>query len=219
MKADDCDIHLRELALAARHHPPDSRDRRLALSDLVAAVWASGRLACPQKGAWPPALYDDLHREALQRTLLEVCQKIDRYDPTRPVLAWVNFRLHKQFIDTVREFYKQGLTAAPKGVPFAVGPLPTLDTLDRALATDPEPDERQLLRQFLTDDPEGRLRAEHIRNRPDAHFQAIALARSVEHKSWEEIAAQFGISVQTLCSFFNRRLQKLRPHFQKYLRA
>lgn len=185
----------------------------------MGALWHSSKLARPQKGAWPAALYEELHGEALQRTLLEICQKIDRYDPTRPVLAWVNFRLDKQFTEVVREFYKQGLTAAPKGTPLAVGPLPTLETLDRALTSDSEVDDRQLLRQFLAEDPEGHLQAEHIRNRPDAHFQAIALARSVEHKTWEEIATHFGISVQTLCSFFNRRLQKLRPYFQKYLQA
>jgi hypothetical protein len=77
-----------------------------------------------------------------------------------------------------------------------------------------------LLQQFLEDDPENLLKDEHIRGYPQANFQYIAIAKMVEEKTWEQISAELNnISIQTLCSFFHRRLRKLIPYFQKYLQC
>jgi hypothetical protein len=76
----------------------------------------------------------------------------------------------------------------------------------------------QLLGRFLEDDPENILRNEHVRGHPQASFQYIAIARFVEEKTWEEISTELNdMSIQTLCSFFNRQLRKLMPYFQNYL--
>jgi hypothetical protein len=77
-----------------------------------------------------------------------------------------------------------------------------------------------LLQQFLEEDPEKLLINEHIRGHSQASFQYIAIARLVQEKTWEEISAELNhISIQTLCSFFHRRLRKLMPYFQKYLQC
>jgi Cdc6-like AAA superfamily ATPase len=99
----------------------------------------------------------------------------------------------------------------------------SLDELDSLVSKKLVPEEQmlsefQMLRQFLEDDPENLLKNEHIRGYPQASFQYIAIARFVEEKTWETISTELNdMSIQTLCSFFHRRLHKLMPYFQKYL--
>ena len=208
---------LQQLVQDAQSHPPQSPQRQLALNRLVQEILKSDRLGHPQRGAWTPSLYEDLYNEALQRTLLEICQKIDNYNPDHPVMAWVNFILKNQFINVIRDYKKGGLTYVPKAEQESTTALPSLDDLDRYIPPQDELADERLLRQFLEEDPEDLLKIERLRERSDVTFQSLALAKFVEDQTWSEIADNLGISVQTLCSFFNRRLQKLMPYFHKYL--
>lgn len=67
--------------------------------------------------------------------------------------------------------------------------------------------------EAIEEDAENLFKQAHIRNRPDANFQAIALAR-FSGKTWEEISAKLKISVSTLSVFFLRCCQKFRSHFR-----
>lgn len=189
------------------------------LSRLIAAIWHSDRLSHPQRGMWPPELYRELHGEAVQRTLMEICQKIDDYNRDYSVLAWVNYRLKKRFIDVVRDYQKKGITYSPRSQRDLAVSMPSIDDLDAYFAVEDSVSDAQLLQQFIDDDPEHLFRSAHVKNRPEVTFQALAKARLVEQQTWEEIASECQISVQTLCSFFNRRLRKLIPYFQKYLQS
>lgn len=201
---DDLDGFLQQLALAAQQHPPQNSERQVVLNRMWQRILKSKRLGHPQQGAWTPLLYQDLYNEALSRTCLEICQKIDRYNPKHPVMAWVNYCLKNHFRRVVEDYYKHSS-------------LPSIDDLEKDIPVDETPSDAQLLRQFLEEDPDGLLKAERLRERPDVTFQFLALAKYVEDKTWESIADDLKISVQTLCSFFNRRLQKLIPYFHKYL--
>lgn len=207
---------LKQLAIEAQQHPPSSSQRQLALSKLVNKIWHSSNLGQPQKQMWFPSLYEDLYNEALQKTMLETCQKVDSYNPEYSVMAWVNFRLNKQFIDVVRDRYKQGVTylsqAERKTFSFS-----SLDELERDLPYEETMTQASLLRQFLEEDPENRLRTEYIEGWERVTFQFLALAKFVEDRTWTDIATDLGIPLQTLYSFFYRRLQKLMPYFRKYL--
>lgn len=198
---------------------PQTAERRLLLNQLLQEILHSGKLGHPQKAAWPDPLYADLYAEALQRTLLEVCQKIDQYRSEHPVMAWVNFRLKCQLNEVIRDYLKQGITQLPRtDRAMTVVSLPTLEDLDRVAAAETEEPELRLLQQFLEQDPEGLLRKKQLRERPEVTFQALAIAKLVEGKSWSEIAIELGLSPQTLCSFFNRQLKALLPYFRKYLK-
>lgn len=199
-------------------HPPFSPDRQRSLNQLVNAIMQSGKLGHPQRNLWPANLYEDLYHEALQKTLMEICQKIDQYNPEHPVMAWVNFRLNCQFIEVVKDYQKQGLTQMPRAVAVAPIRLPSLEDLPLNSAIEDE-DENLRIRQFLQQDPEGHLQKQRLRERPEITFQQLAIAKFIEGKSWPEIAADLNISPQTLCSFFNRQLKTLIPYFKKHLEA
>ncbi|NJM69376.1 MAG: hypothetical protein HC862_03610 [Scytonema sp. RU_4_4] len=130
---DQLDQRLQQHAKEIQQCPPLSPERQLALNRLVNEILKSGRLGRPQRQLWSPSLYEDIYNEALQKTLLEICQKIDSYNPEHPVLAWVNFRLNFQFIDVVNDYRKQGITQIPKSDKTEqIAHLPSLDDLDNS---------------------------------------------------------------------------------------
>ena len=178
----------------------------------------SGKLGRPQRGAWASNFYEDLYNESLQRTLLDICQKIDSYNPEHAVMAWVNFCLNYQFIEVINDFRKKGLTQLPtakQSNQFAY--IPSLDALEHLTAIEDTLSDNQLLHQFLEEDPEN-LMKKRLRDHPDITFQYLALAKFVDDRTWLEISTSLEISVQTLCSFFNRQLKQLIPYFHKYLK-
>ncbi len=216
---DQGDRALQELAQAAGQHPAHSPARQKILNNLVNQIIKSPQLGHPQRGAWPPQLYEDLYNEALQRTLLEICQKIENYNPQHAVMAWVNFLLSKYFIKVLNDYRRAGLTYLPTNNRGQAPTLRSLDDLEWDIPVEESLSDDRLLQQFLDEDPENLLTQEHLRERPEITFQWLAVAKFVQDKTWEEISTELDISIQTLCSFFNRRLQKLTPYFSRHLQA
>ena len=212
----DYDEQLKRLAIEAQENPPLSSRRQLMLSMLVNKVWHSPSIARPQEHSWSPDLYEDLYNEAWQKTMLEICQNIDRYNCQHPVMAWINFYLNKQFIKVVSDRYKQGVTYLPQKEKPTFS-LSSLDDLERDVSYEETISKAKLLRQFLIEDPENRLKTEYIEGCRQATFQFLALAKFVEDRTWMDIATDLEIPFQTLYSFFYRRLKELTPYFQKYL--
>ena len=203
------DDQLKQLALEAQRHPARSPQRQQALTQLVEAIRRSGRLAHPHRGKFSPPFYDLLYEEALNQTLIYVCRKIDTYDPERGTaqkfMNWVNFRLDRQIIECRRDFNEQDAQE-----------LPSLNDLEAIAAPPPAtPSLADEVQAHIAADPEGVFQAAHIRGRPDASFQAIALARFAQ-QSWDDIATDFGIKIPTLSSFFQRCCDKFAPHFQRW---
>jgi DNA-directed RNA polymerase specialized sigma24 family protein len=214
----ELDQLLQQRAKETQQYPCQSTQRQLALNRLINEILKSGRLGHPQRNLWSSGLYEDLYNEALQKTLIEICQKIDNYNPEHPVMAWVNFHLNYQFINVVNDYRKKGITHISKSDRAEqLAYLPSLDDLDKFISVEETHSDDQLLRQFLQDDPENLLKKKQLRDRPEVTFQALALAKFVEGQTWTEIATDLGVSVQTLCSFFNRQLKELMPYFRKYL--
>lgn len=208
------DEQLQQLAIEAKQHPPLSPQRQLVLNRLVNKILQSDSLSHPQRESWSPNLYEDLYNEALQKTLFDICRRIDSYNPEHPVMAWVNYLLGKRFQDAVKEWYSNN----GKNVVISIDKLDSLVS-NNLVSVEQMPSESQMLRQFLEDDPENILKNEHIRGHPEASFQYIAIARFVDDKTWEAISAELdNMSIQTLCNFFNKQLRKLMPYFQQYLR-
>jgi len=205
---------LQQLALTAQRHPAQSPQRQFALTQLVEGIWTSGEIAHPQRGHWPGSTYRELHSEALQKTCLYICQHIDNYRPEHPVMAWVNNLMGYKLKEAAGEAYRAREVA-----------LPSLDDLNRRFleqksARSPETlSTAALLQRFLREDPEGLLAEKAIRGRPELTFQHLAIARHVQDQTWAQISAETQVSIQTLCSFFNRRLHKLKPYFHRHLQA
>lgn len=71
------------------------------------------------------------------------------------------------------------------------------------------------VRQYIEEDP-AKLCQKHIRENPQATFQAIALAR-LDGKTWKEMSEAWEIGIPALNNFFQRRLKELAPEIRKYV--
>lgn len=215
---DNLDQLLGERAKEVQECPIHTVQRQIALNRLVDEVLRSGRIGHPQRHLWSANLYEDFYNDALQRTLLEICQKIDKYNSEHPFMAWVNFRLNCHFIDVVNDYVKKGITHVPKSARTEqVAHLLSLDDLDHFVPFEETISDEQRLRKFLESDPENLLKKHRLRERPEITFQLLAIAKFIEDQTWLEIATNLNVSAQTLCSFFNRQLRELLPYFRKYL--
>lgn len=203
------DTQLKKIALEAQQHPHNSKLRQQALTELVNAIILSGRLCHPHRWITPNDFYELIYEEAVNQTLVYVCQKLDNYDPQRgqehKFTNWVNFRLDKIMLGCYTKF-KQQLTPE----------LLTLADLDNIIQVEEKPiSSSELLRQCLEDDTNNIFKNEYIRNCPKANFRDIALA-TFSGKSWEEISQEMDVKISTLSSFFQRSCKKFAPQFKEY---
>jgi hypothetical protein len=206
------DTQLKKLALEAKQHPPNTESRQQALIELVNGIVLSGRLCRPHRWILPPNFYELIYEEAVNQTLVYVCQKIDTYKPydskkgleTR-FITWVNFRLDKMVLKYYTKLKKQ---SCPE--------IPTLADLEDIAQPEPQVSFSEMLRQCLEDDAKNLFKSEHIRNCPKANFRDIALA-TISGKSWEEISTELEIKIPTLSSFFQRSCKKFASEFREYL--
>jgi hypothetical protein len=201
------DEQLKELALVAQRHPDGTKERRIALTRLIDAIWRSRRLCHPNTCQFQ-RVYDDIYDEAVQNLFFYICQNdnIRRYDPERAsVIAWFNMLLTRRFF--------------PEAIPKIIGNSNEiqLENFDLELLDSSEPISLfEQVRQCIEDDPEGLFRSEHIREHPEANFQAIA-TRRYSGVSWKNISAEWSIGIKSLNTFYQRCLKKFAPKFKEYL--
>lgn len=208
------DDQLKMLALVAQKHSSNSELRKQALIELVNAIVLSGRLCRPHRGICTENFYQLIYEEAVNQSLVYVCQKIDNYKPfnlqtgkPQKFMNWVNFRLDKMVIQSHMDF-KERVSKE----------IPTINDLENIAEPESEVFFSELLRQCLEEDRNNLFKQEHIRNFPKANFRAIALA-SISGKTWEDISTEFEVKVPTLSSFFRRCCQKFAPLFKEYLES
>jgi len=202
------DTQLKKLAIEAQRHPPYTELRQYALGELVEAIRLSGKLGHPHRARFSPQFYNLLYDEAVNKTLTYVCRKIDTYDPERgeqKFMNWVNFRLDRVVIESSREFREPNIMS-----------LPSLAELEEMVQPEEPASLFERVRESLEEDAENIFKEMHIRNRPDANFSAIALAR-FSGKSWEDISTEFAIPLPTLSRFFQRSCDKFRSKFRQYM--
>ena len=201
------DEQLKELAKEAQRHPHGTKERRIALTQLVNAIWRSGRLYRPNSGQFQ-SIYEDIYDEAVQNLFFYICQNdnIRKYDSERAsVMAWVNMLLTRRFFT--------------EAIPKIIGKANEiyLENSDLELLESAEPISLfEQVRQCIEDDPELLFRREHIKAHPEANFQAIATKR-YSGVPWKDISAEWGIELQSLNAFYQRCLKKFAPKFKEYL--
>lgn len=206
------DQQLKKMGLAAQSFPVNSELRTYALTELVRAIKLSGRLCRPHSHQFSASLYQTIYEEAVTETLCYVCLNIDLYDPERgnkKFINWVNFKLDKSVLKCYERHNK-----------YAKFEIPSSPTLEQAKQPENTPDVSQILREYLIQDPEKIFTTTHIRNRPDANFKTITLAKFAG-QSWESISQQLDIPIPTLSSFYNRWCRRFTPllntELKKYL--
>ena len=196
------DRQLKQMGLAAQRYAVNSELRTYALTELIRAIKFSGRLCRPHLKKFSHNLYQKLYEDALTETLSYVCLNIDHYDPhrgDRKFMNWVNFKLDKTVLKCYEKYYR-----------YAKFEVPSSPNIDLIIQPPSAPDLTQILREYLIQDPENIFQTTHIRNRPDANFTSVALAK-FSGQSWEQISQQLDIPIATLSSFYNRWCRRFKP--------
>lgn len=187
--------------------------RRIALNKFVNAVVNSGRLSKQTQWSGLPN-YEDYHNEALQLTFMEICNKIDEYNPQYPVMAWVNKIFHWRFIDVVNKERKKGLIMVPKGK--KISPVLSLDDINKEIHRENQISQEEILSEIINKDPDKFLISQHLRGHPEANLKVILLFL-LEGNKWKEISQDLGIPLTTLSSFYQRRMHKIIDYLKKYI--
>jgi hypothetical protein len=196
------DQQLKNLGLAAQSFALNSELRTYALTELVRAIKFSGRLCRPHRSKFSPDLYQMLYDEAIAETLGYICLNIDLYDPHRgdkKFMNWVNYKLDKSLLKCYEQYHR-----------YAQFEIPSSQNLEQIVQATAAPDLTEMLREYLIRDPEQIFSTTHIRNRPDANFAQVALAR-FSGQSWEQISRKLDIPIPSLSSFYNRWCRRFTP--------
>ncbi len=127
----------------------------------------------------------DLVQEALTRAFAHR----DRYDPARPLGAWVNRILHNVFLDSVRRYDHRHNVS-----------------LDSPPPADENAQWESILPGKDENPPDGLIRSEEERilqgalSRLPIHYRSVIVMADIEEMPYEEIATVMDIPVGTVCS-------------------
>ncbi|MEM8827758.1 MAG: hypothetical protein AAGE96_00185 [Cyanobacteria bacterium P01_G01_bin.19] len=196
------DERLKKMGLTAQKYSVNSDLRTYALTELIRAIKLSGRLCRPHISKFSTNLYSALYEEAVSETFAYICLNIDLYDADRgngKFMNWVNFKLDKLILKCYANHQK-----------YANHEVYSFSGLEQIRQPSSSPELTQILREYLIQDPSKVFNAAHIRNRPDANFSNIALAK-FSGLSWEQISNQLNIPIPTLSSFYNRWCRRFAP--------
>ena len=201
------DDYLTRLALAAQRCPPLSEQRQEVLDELAYEVLLPGRLWRPNDDKFNKDIYDD----AVGELLLYICEKLEKYDPTRaPFLVWVNMLLHRRFLNLAS-------STIPKKSNESVLGISELDILlDSLVLSKQTLSLFEEIEEYIRSDPEGIFKKECIKNRPEVNFQFL-MQRRLAGYSWKEISTKLGFNVSHLNMFYHRSLKKLAIHIKNYV--
>ena len=204
------DRRLKQLALAAQKQPPNSALRSYALTNLIKAIEISQKLCHPHTRLFTSNVYSLIHEEAVAKTMIHVCLKIDQYDPQRgskKFMNWVNFKLDK----TILAYY-QNFNYSPIGKPIS------LSQVEIFIHKKAVPKKADLLYKCIEKDSQGIFKDSYIGDNPQANFKEIAL-RKLSNKTFKEIAEEFDSSVSTISAFYKRNCQKFRDILKQEIEA
>jgi DNA-directed RNA polymerase specialized sigma24 family protein len=210
------DEQLKQLAVEAQRHPPNTPQRQRLLAQLVSKIYRSRKLVRPYRGQFP-GVYEEIYAEAQQRLFLYLCEKIDQYNPGSEVMQWANFLMKRRFFTEAR---RDLMPAMPKGVERSQIKRITLEVLEKQnpieLRSHTNISLSEEIVQCIQEDYDKVFQLTHIEQKPAANFQYIAL-RFLGGYSWKEISEEVDVKVVTLSSFYLRCLTKFAPKFKEYL--
>lgn len=209
------DEHLKQLAVEAQRHPPNTPQRQRSIAQLISSIYRSKKLFCPYRDQFP-GLYEEIYAEAQQRLFLHICEKIDQYDSKFEVMQWANFLMKRRFfIEASRD-----LLPSPKGVERSQIKRMTLEVLEKQNPVEMQSQANislsEAIIQCIQEDYDKVFQSTHIEKKPAANFQYIAL-RFLSGYSWKEVSEELDVKVVTLSSFYQRCLTKFASKFKEYL--
>ncbi|QMS87015.1 sigma-70 family RNA polymerase sigma factor [Nostoc edaphicum CCNP1411] len=203
------DEQLRCLVTEACGHQPGSPQRQKLLTQII-------RLTANRLWRESTPYYQD----ALQQTWLYFCRNVCEgltgqiYDPTYgTVITWLNAYLKRRLQDFYLNQNREQATTVPLRIRQSIsgGTSEIIDPVDNLPANPQAPPILEDLEIWAKTDSDGELRGTYIKGRPDVNCQVLILKRLPPEVSWRELSEEFGMSIPTLSSFYQRQcLPRLR---------
>lgn len=200
---------LKQLVKETCRHPVGSPQRQKGLTQLV-------RIISRQLWHSSAAYYPD----ALQQTWIYFCRNLCEatttraYDPdiANPI-TWLNAYLRRRLQDfQIAENRQLATTVSPASLRTEDG---LLDPIDRLPAPPDIPPWLDQVRDWAEADPTDELKSICITGYPQVTAQLLILKRLPPETSWKTLSADYGISIGTLSSFYQRQcLKRLRAFGQ-----
>ncbi len=207
------DEQLRGLVTEACGHPIGSPQRQKLLTQII-------RLTARRLWRESTPYYQD----ALQQTWLYFCRNVcdgmtgQIYDPTYgSVITWLNAYLKRRLQDFYLNQNREQATTVPLRVRQSTsgGTSEIINPVDNLPANPQVPPILEDLETWVQTDSEGELCQIYIKGRPDVNCQVLILKRLPPEVSWRELSEEFGLSIPTLSSFYQRQcLPRLRKFAQ-----
>ncbi|WP_373527746.1 sigma-70 family RNA polymerase sigma factor [Nostoc sp.] len=207
------DEQLRCLVTEACGHPIGSPQRQKLLTQIIRLT--ASRL-------WRESV--PYYQDALQQTWLYFCRNVcdgmtgQTYDPTYgSVITWLNAYLKRRLQDFYLDQNREQATTVPLRVRQSTsgGTSEAIDPVDNLPANPQVPPILEDLETWVQTDSEGELCRTYIKGRPDVNCQVLILKRLPPEVSWRELSEEFGLSIPTLSSFYQRQcLPRLRKFAQ-----
>ena len=161
------------------------------------------------------------YQDALQQTWIYFCQNLCEgktgrvYDPQKAnVVTWLNAYLKRRLQDGYINVQKQRAQTAT-GFPAGADAGERIDPVDKLPA---QPDIPPLLtdvKAWAEANPDQILTRIHLTSYPQITCQFLILKRLPPEVPWKELAAELGVSVGTLSSFYQRQCLPLLREFGK----
>lgn len=198
---------------ATDENPTVRAKRRIALNKLISAIRSSGKISHLTKWMSEPN-YQDYYNDALQQTFIEVCNKIDPYNPQYPVMAWVNKIFQCRIYDVVKKDKKKGITMFPKTE--TISRVLSLDEIKKEMSSCLFASDEEQLKEIIEADTDNYLKNQSIKEHTSITLQELLLM-ILEGKKWIEISQKTGIPIPTLSCFYRRRLHNVIAYVKKYI--
>jgi len=203
---NEAEQQLRNLVKEVCEHPPGSIKRQRGLTQII-------RLTMPK--LWREA--SPYYADAVQQTWVYFCQNIcegktgAQYDPSySSVATWLNAYLKRRLQDGfIGQQKQQASQALSRSRLSEAEEMP--DPIENLAAEPDVPPILESVKAWVEADTSGELRRTQIEGQPAITAQVLILRRLPPETSWKELAIEFGLSVSTLSSFYQRQcLPRLR---------
>jgi hypothetical protein len=198
---------LRQLVKEACKHPLGSSGRQKNLTRIIRLV--SGKLWRENVPEYP---------DLVQRMWLFFCENVcegktgEPYDPNRSnVTTWLNYYLRRKLQSSYLDRQKQqSRTLSSRTIDPMTGDREN-DITDRLPSQPDVPPILDEVRAWVETDAKGELGKVHLEGYPHVNCQVLILRRLPPETSWKNLAEEFGLSISTLSSFYQRQcLPRLR---------
>ena len=208
----EIDDRLKQLAIAAKNHPPKTVERQKAVTQLFMELEHYKIIKCPKNHNFSHEIYDEILAEAKQDLMFRIYKEVHNYRPEKEVRQWVNFLMTKCFQE-----------ATPKVIgmkdlkPLYYGNMELIFNKLQQQAEHESYRIEEALIEMIQEDPDDAFKSEAMTKYPHVNFQLLLVKRVVEDVCWQQTSEELGVSVSNLSSFYRRSLEKFTPRFREYL--